>query len=102
MVVGAWGFVALFTVLGAPLSLFAFYAFPVGIPIALRLRPSAGGAMACWTIGGWLMYVLLMYWIMRIRREWAFWAFYLVLCAVLMTNLVGCDEVLKGTTRPIP
>lgn len=75
------------------------YMLPLGI-FSLLLPPGfASEAVEGWTllVVGWLIYVVHGIFYFRARRPRAVWILYGALVLVLVCNVGGCREMLKGT-----
>lgn len=98
----AWGMVILTTLAIKPADVLTAPFFPVGLLGFLR-----GGeptAMVAWMLGfpivfGWLIYILISAAMFRAGRNGTFILIYIVLCALLAVNVVGCHRTLEAASH---
>lgn len=98
----AWGTAAIVMTIGAPGCWLFFWDFPLFIPpavLAARLvHPDIGSGVAWYGVMaiGWLYYVLLSIWGLRLARRRVFYWAFIVLCVSLLLNCAGCQAMLHA------
>jgi hypothetical protein len=79
-----------------------FWAFPAGLVVVLPAiaEGSRWETFFGWTLVGvgWLIYVTLIWGLLRVRRAAAFGGLFLVLCLLLAANTAGCRQIWRENT----
>lgn len=80
----------------APAGIMLLPFFPAGLLFGAELPNKYGDAiLTC----GWLLYAGLCAVILSCRKRLWFYLFYAVLVCLLLTNVVGCHQILKGLSH---
>src|SRR5215472_15449868 len=101
----AWGVTAIIMTACAPSCWRVFWTFPFyTIPAFLAflvLHPDQehGASMYAVFAIGWLFYVLLSIWALRIASSKVFYWAFLVLCVSLLLNCAGCQAIFHENVR---
>lgn len=98
LLVAAWCTVFLSTLATNPAYLITAPSFPVGL--AAWLPHGAESAAIAWMLvvpvtAGWVMYLILSWFLIRARKRGLFLFLYIVLCVLLALNVIGCQRALE-------
>jgi len=70
-------------------------------PAGLWLSSDDGKANPARLLVGWALYLAVMVLVMMARKRWLFVLFYVVLCAMLAINVVGCYRIVNANLEGI-
>jgi hypothetical protein len=97
---GAWGLVAIATLVIHPAYLLAVPFFPVGLLDWLphgEEKAIEGWMIGAWVIG-WMLYVFLSAAMFASKRMGIFFIIYVIFCVLLALNVVGCQRVMQAAS----
>jgi len=97
---GAWGLVAVATLVINPSSILATPFFPIGLLVWLpngESKAIIGWMIGAWVIG-WIFYGLLSVIMFKAKKSGVFFILFAIFFALLILNVVGCQRVMHAAS----
>ena len=98
---GAWGLVAVATLVINPSYILAAPFFPIGLLVWLpngEQKAITGWMIGGWVIG-WIFYGLLSVIMFKTKRSGVFFILFAIFFALLVLNVVGCQRVMHAASE---